>query len=144
MGESMIPDGMAPLRNLKGDIRPLAYVSTDKEKRSGNTMLAENIQQIQRMGIIRAIVEGQGYLPRFGRQSTKRLAVPLTGGRNSLISGRGRSSSHPGDSGSKPQHAGIVNGKGRHFSKSGLASASGVPVSESPRPTLRHPYERHC
>src|SRR5438045_4035839 len=98
MGERVIPDGVSPLRNLKGDIRPLTHISTDKKKRGGNTVLAKNIQQIQRMGIIRAIVEGQGYLPRFGRQSTKRLAVPLTGGRNSLISGRGRSSSHPGDS----------------------------------------------
>ena len=94
MGEGVIADGVASLGYLAGDVRTLLDVASDQKKSCRHTMPGEDVQQTQRMRVIRPVVVGEREL--FGSRSKagEGAAVPLTGRRHGLISGHDRSRRH--------------------------------------------------
>src|SRR6267378_6555072 len=69
MRECMVPDQVAAFRDLYRDFRPLPRVPSDKKKRCDNVVLSQNIEQIQRVRIVRSIVKRECNLLRSARQS---------------------------------------------------------------------------
>lgn len=108
MSEGMVADYVSTLRNLGNDIRALANITADQKKRALSIMPPENIEQVERVRVIRPVVEGQRDLLRTSRTSAERASKPLAGWRKRLVSGGGRPNhGHTGDS--KSKHARIVN-----------------------------------
>jgi len=105
MRECMVPDQVAAFRDLYRDFRPLPRVPSDKKKRCDNVVLSQNIEQIQRVRIIRSVVEGQSNLLGSARQTVKRPPEPQASRRHRLVSG---SCSYCSGNG-KAQHERIVN-----------------------------------
>jgi len=62
MGEGVVANYMPPLCNLGDNIRALANIAPDQKKCGMNVMLRQNVEQIQSMRIVGAVVEGQSNL----------------------------------------------------------------------------------
>ena len=88
MSKCVVSDYMSPLDNFAYDIGPLARIPANHEETRVHIVLAENIQQMQRVGIVWAIIESERDLPGSFRQSAECAPKPLACGRHGLISRR--------------------------------------------------------
>jgi hypothetical protein len=61
--ECVIADRVSALGNFSNDVRPLAHISPDQEKGCPHLVPGKHIEQLQRIGIIRSVVEGERNLP---------------------------------------------------------------------------------
>src|SRR6476646_2623479 len=113
MSEGVVADDMSALRNFGGDVRTLAHVASDHEECCANVMPGEYVEQMQSVGIVRAIIEGERNLLCCAIPAAKIPAKPLPCGRHGLVGGNAGADKHAN---SKAEHGGIVNG-GRNASK---------------------------
>ena len=102
MAECVIADRVSALGDFSNDVRPLAHISPNQEKRCPYLVPGKHIQQLQRVGIVRPVIEGERNLPRSRARPAKRSPKPLAGGRHRLVSGVDQGGS--GRSG-EPEHA---------------------------------------
>jgi hypothetical protein len=63
MSECVISDYVAASSNLSRDIGPLLHVFADLKERCMNVVLRKNVQQMESVRVVRAIVEGERKLP---------------------------------------------------------------------------------
>ena len=61
----MIAHHMSCSNHFANDIRPLPHIAADHKKRGLHSVLRENLQHLQRIRIVGAIVKGQRQLLRL-------------------------------------------------------------------------------
>src|SRR5205823_6448744 len=93
MAERVIANDMPAFRDFCHDIRPLANVAPNKKKRRADIMLREDIEQLERMRIVWAIIKGERNLFRPARQAGEGTPEPLSGGSQGLVPQDSRSGS---------------------------------------------------
>ena len=59
MTKSMVPDHMPLFRDLTHNVRSLVHVATDQKKRCSNVMLCQNREQVERVRIVRPVIESK-------------------------------------------------------------------------------------
>src|SRR6266478_7756730 len=77
MRKRVIADYVSCLRYHARNIRALLHVAADHEERCPHTVIRQNIEQLQRVRIIWAVVVGQGDLLAPSSSRCKRASVPL-------------------------------------------------------------------
>ena len=80
MAEGVVPDGVAGLGNLTDDLGKLLYVTADEKKSCVDFVLGQKFEQVLRVRIVRAIVEGESKLGRGRGGADECSSVPLAGG----------------------------------------------------------------
>ena len=88
MAESMIANHVSCLNQLTCDIRPLLHVAPDQKKCCLHVVPGQNLQQTQRVWVVRTIVESQRQLPGSPLQPGKSPTTPLPGRRHRLVASR--------------------------------------------------------
>ena len=59
VSERVVPDHMALLRDFAHDVRSLPHIASNQKERRANVVPGQNIEQMQRVWIVGAVIEGQ-------------------------------------------------------------------------------------
>src|SRR5258707_9192050 len=112
MRKGMIADHVSASDNFSRNVRPPLHILPNQKKSGAYLVFAQDVEQPQRVRIIRPVVKREGEALATWR-SAERSPEPLPHRRHGLVSGRngrtGRSGSGDGDA----KHGGIVNAPDR-------------------------------
>src|SRR5271155_133632 len=109
MAESMIANHVSSPHHLAHDIRPLLYVAPNEKKRCLHVVPREHVEQMQRVRVVRTIVESQSQLLGSRLEPGKSPAIPLPTRPHTLIPSNNRGHSSTSSDDQAAQHVAIVN-----------------------------------
>src|SRR5580698_6529477 len=85
MSEGVIADGVSGAGDFTGEVWALLGVASDHEKSCLYAVLGENLQQLQGVGIVRAVVVGESDLLCAARETGESCSIPLASGSHGLV-----------------------------------------------------------
>ena len=85
MGEGVIADYVSALRYGERDVGSLLHVASDHKECRVHVVFCKNIEQLQRVRIVRSIVVGKGNSLASLRATANRLPKPLSRWRYGLV-----------------------------------------------------------